>query len=179
MIDKGKLIEILREVDSQLSDQVTLIAIGGTALNLLDIKQGTYDVDLMIEHDDVVLKAEITAIIYKLGFETQIQDKGTVVMFDLPPDYAYKSLASEFNALFKNLKLLVLSPIDILITKLGRYAQKDKIDIENIVLRYRPMWEEIEQRFAIFLEKYHGNKKQLQKNFNTFKKQYLILIKPK
>ena len=47
-IDKKELMNTIRGWDTFLKRKVRLIACGGTALTLLDIKASTKDIDLMI-----------------------------------------------------------------------------------------------------------------------------------
>ena len=42
---KSRLTDFLEVVDSELEDTITLVAAGGTALTLLDLKPSTIDVD--------------------------------------------------------------------------------------------------------------------------------------
>lgn len=44
-MDKKSLLDFLSEIDRKLKRKITLIAAGGTALTLLDLKSSTIDID--------------------------------------------------------------------------------------------------------------------------------------
>ena len=69
-----------------------LTAIGGTALTLLGMKSSSRDVDFILEENNNLLKTIVTVELYKLGCETQIQEKGTIVATALPRDYRKRLL---------------------------------------------------------------------------------------
>lgn len=171
-IDKNTLIEILKEIDNKLKKPLVLIAIGGTGLNLIGLKNETLDIDFIIESDSNLLHAIVTVAILNLGYETQIQRRGKIVTYNLPSNYVEKSITADINKNFKNLTILILSPLDILISKLGRYVDKDIEDIARILLTCRYPLEQIEARFKEFYDKYGGDKKQFTANFEKFKRQY-------
>jgi len=45
-LDKTQLFDFLGLVEKELSRQITLVAVGGTAMALLDLKPSTIDIDL-------------------------------------------------------------------------------------------------------------------------------------
>lgn len=49
---KSALLGFLQEVDKELERAITLIAVGGTALTLLDAKTSTIDADFTIPGDN-------------------------------------------------------------------------------------------------------------------------------
>jgi len=44
-LDKTQLLDFLGVVEKELSRRITLVAIGGTAMTLLDLKPSTIDID--------------------------------------------------------------------------------------------------------------------------------------
>ncbi|MBA3750694.1 MAG: hypothetical protein H0X03_07395, partial [Nitrosopumilus sp.] len=44
-MDKKSLLDFLSEMDSKFKKKITLVAAGGTAMTLLDIKTSTIDID--------------------------------------------------------------------------------------------------------------------------------------
>ncbi len=171
-IDKESLHQVLLKVDAALESSIVLVAIGGTALSLLNLKDSTHDIDCIAETDDYLLRIDVIVALDKLGFPAEIQEKGTIVMFTLPDDYLDNAIPYDRNGEFQKLKLFILSPLDILITKLSRYEQKDRIDITVVLLHYRFTWKQIESRFRLFEKLYGGNKEQLKINFDFFREQY-------
>lgn len=175
-IDKNKLHEALLKLDVTLTQPVTLIAIGGTALSLFELKENTHDIDCMIESDDELLRVDVIVSFHKMGYSTEIQEKGTIVLFDLPPDYIKRAISYDKNDSFKNLRLLILSPLDVLLTKLSRYEQKDRVDIAAILMTFKFSWAEIEARFKLYESLYRGNKEMLKQKFESFREQYDALM---
>lgn len=142
-LDKSQLLEFLEVLGEELSREITLVAVGGTALTLLDMKPSTIDVDFTIPHNDFqeFAKAE-TATPH--GFEVDKWEGGIVFSTILPDDYLEKSLPLDFE--LPNIKLRALHPLDIVITKIGRLNDRDKIDIETCVKKYNITQEQIKQR---------------------------------
>jgi len=50
MIDKNSLLKWLGNLDKKLKKNITLIAVGGTAMTLLGLKTSTRDIDFCIKH---------------------------------------------------------------------------------------------------------------------------------
>ena len=172
-IDKEELIKILKEVDIKLERKIKLTAIGGTALNILGLKQTTQDIDFIIEDSDPLIKADIITTIYKQGVETQLQDPGTIVIYKLPKDYRKKSLEDkELNKNFTKINIKILTPIDIIITKLNRFEPKDITDITNILNNTKYDLKIIEKRFKQYYNLFPGNKQKLMNHFIQFKELY-------
>ena len=129
-LNRDELIKLLQIVDEKLDENAELIAIGGTALNLLGLKKVTFDADFILENPDPLLKVDIILHITTAGVDTQIQDPGTIVMFELPHDYKRTVLEDkELNRLFTKIQIKILPPLDVLITKLSRFDPKDIKDI--------------------------------------------------
>ncbi len=59
MLDKSYLMDFLGEVDKELEREVTLVAVGGTAMTLLDLKPSTIDIDFTIPEDDFRLFRDV------------------------------------------------------------------------------------------------------------------------
>ena len=52
MIAKKDLLNWLKKIDGKLKKNITLIAVGGTAMTLLNFKESTIDVDFDVSRDD-------------------------------------------------------------------------------------------------------------------------------
>jgi hypothetical protein len=53
MIKKSDLIKWLKGIDKKLEKKITLVAVGGTAMTLLNLKPSTIDIDFCISSKDV------------------------------------------------------------------------------------------------------------------------------
>ncbi|MBS3158279.1 hypothetical protein J4206_03250 [Candidatus Woesearchaeota archaeon] len=152
-ITKQQLIDIIKVVDSHLQKNAPLIAIGGSALTLLGLKRSSDDVDFIIDDPDKVLKAEVTVGIYAQGYEGQIQDPGVIVTTILPKDYIQKSLEDkEISKQLTKIKLRILSPLDVILTKLARFDEKDIVDITAILKTFRYTWKIMKTRYSQYLK---------------------------
>ena len=72
MLTKNNLIEWLKRIDNKLNRNITLTAVGGTALVLLNLKESTIDVDFDIKKekiriDEIIKIAEETRRKFELG----------------------------------------------------------------------------------------------------------------
>jgi len=54
-IDKSRLLDFLGLIDQEMPRQITLVAMGGTAMTLLDAKPSTLDIDFTGPGEDVAL----------------------------------------------------------------------------------------------------------------------------
>ena len=52
-LDKSGLLGLLEAVDAELTRKITLVAAGGTAMTLLDLKPSTIDIDFTGPHEDI------------------------------------------------------------------------------------------------------------------------------
>ena|SRR5208283_5735590 len=139
---RSELIEFLKEIEKELSRSITLVAVGGTALTLLRVKPSTRDLDFTIPGQDY---QEFQRALKNTphGFKVDCWPDGMVFSQTLPDDYATKS--SDIRKL-KRIKLKALSPVDIVVTKIGRLDARDKQDIQACIKRFRLRKNQIAKR---------------------------------
>ncbi|MFH1729730.1 MAG: DUF6036 family nucleotidyltransferase [Pseudomonadota bacterium] len=135
-IYKSDLISLLKEVSKYFKQKVTMVAVGGTALTLLDLKDSTIDIDFDIPFNkDYEI---ITNTFNDLGFS-----KTSSFSWDTSPVYQYRFYLFKAGYIFstqltqdsnknsiqilktRKLALLCLNPLDLIITKLFRSAKRD------------------------------------------------------
>ena len=160
-LDKSGLLNRLSAWDSFLKRKVHLIACGGTALTLLDIKPSTKDIDLIVPNETEY--RYLINILGQLGYK-QITGAGWSredgFIFDIFPGKRVhttellESPLKEGNNIpveeFSHIYLGVLNYYDLLITKLIRSAAVDiedcltlirhkhaEIDMDKFIKRYR------------------------------------------
>lgn len=150
-IDKQGLLERIGIWDGYLRKQVRLIACGGTALTLLEVKASTKDIDLIVP--DVKEYDYLIDIIKQLGYESAsgwgwrkednfIFDlfKGktihTTELLESPLEKKNHFLVEEFNHIY----LGVLNYYDIIISKLFRSTA---IDIDDCLILIKSKQNEI------------------------------------
>ncbi len=133
-LNKKTVFEFLEEVDRKLKKKITLVAVGGTATTLLDVKPSTIDVDFTGPGDDI---EEFKRVLKNVphGFKLDIWKDGIVFSQILPEDYLKKS--KFIRSKTKNIKLKALHPLDIVATKIGRLDARDIEDIEDCIKKFK------------------------------------------
>jgi hypothetical protein len=142
-IERSGLLSLLEAVDKELKKPITIIAAGGTAMTLLDLKVSTIDIDFDLSGED--LKDFKDALRYIAhGFRIDIFTNGMIFSQQLPDDYAERSITIKTR--LRKIKLRALHPIDIIVSKIGRLNERDMQDIEACIKRYKLTADQIKQR---------------------------------
>jgi hypothetical protein len=142
-LDKSGLIGLLEAVDAELRRKIMLVAAGGTAMTLLDLKPSTIDIDFTGPSDDI---REFNLVQKKIahGFKIDTWSDGAVFSQILPEDYLAKSIG--ISTKLRNIDLRVLHPMDIVVTKIGRLNERDLQDIEACIAKFGLKKSQIESR---------------------------------
>ena len=143
LLDNTKLLDFLGEIDGELSRKIILVAVGGTAMTLLNTKPSTMDVDFTILGKDYDEFEHVRKILQP-GFRVDVFRDGTVFVTTLPNDYLKKSKL--ITTKFKNIELRALDPVDIIITKIVRLDERDIWDIESCIINFSITKKQIEER---------------------------------
>ncbi|MBL7160819.1 MAG: hypothetical protein ISS93_03150 [Candidatus Aenigmarchaeota archaeon] len=143
VISKANLLAFLKELDNDLSKKINLIAVGGTAMTLLGLKNSTIDIDFDMSMEDMEeFRKTLQAIPH--GFRIDIFLDGMVFSQQLPDDYSEKSIPIDSG--LKNIGLSALHPLDIVVTKIGRLDERDIEDIEACIKGFSLLKEDIRKR---------------------------------
>lgn len=143
LLDNTKLLDLLGAIDKELSRRIVVVAVGGTAMTLMDTKPSTIDVDVTIQGEDYH-EFERAKNMVQPGFHVDIFSDGVVLVTVLPDDYLEKS--KPIVTKLKNIDLRALNPVDIIITKLARLDDRDMQDIESCITKFKITRKQIEQR---------------------------------
>ena len=143
-LDKEVLFNLLKNFDDEAKQKITLIAVGGTAMALLNLKTSTLDIDFTVPRNDKT-EFDRVRIVIPHGFKIDVYTDGDVFCNRLPNDYLERS--SEIRN-FKKIFLRALHPVDIVVTKIGRLNQRDIQDIESCISRCKIKKEDIQKRAA-------------------------------
>ena len=163
-LNKNTLLDLLGHWNSFLKRKIHLIACGGTALTLLDIKLSTKDVDFIVpvESEYKYLIKTLKDLGYQQTTGSGWQKKGDIYIFDLFPgkrihttELLESPLKNENHILFKEFSHLyigILNDYDLMASKLFRgagvdfedclmltKARKDKIDIKLFEQHFKEM----------------------------------------
>ncbi|NHJ33758.1 MAG: hypothetical protein FK732_12940 [Asgard group archaeon] len=141
-LDKTILYDFLDTLDDELSRTFIVVAVGGTAMTLLNLKPSTIDIDFMVSSSDY---SEFQKALTNLshGFKVDVYVDGMVFSQDLPDDYLEKSIPIVD---FDHIYLRALHPIDVVVTKIGRLNERDLQDIEVCIQKFNFQKEQIEKR---------------------------------
>jgi len=163
MIDRNDLLDWLKKIDRKLKRKIELIAVGGTAMTLLGLKSSTRDVDFCLDSENEKMFRE--ALDGK--FIVDIFTDGYIFSEQLPVDY--KNKAKEL-AVFDNITLKALDPVDIIITKAARLNARDEEDI--VALAKHVDRKDLIERFEEIVVSYAGDAKRFKYHFELILKRY-------
>lgn len=147
-IDKKGLLDVIRTWNSYLKRRVHLIACGGTALTLLNVKESTKDIDFIVPETKEY--SYLIGVLQDLGYKEATTfgwKRDDAFIFDLylgKTVYMTELLESPMepgnNQLFKEFSMIyvgILNYYDILITKLFRSSTTDIEDCLNLVKTFK------------------------------------------
>lgn len=179
--NKKEFLAFIKRLDEILDKPIYIIAIGGSALSLINLKDKTKDMDFFVAGIDF---EDFDALIEKVAEKENIPKRKIDYWMDgeilfvkgawqgskLPPDYIKLTLDYK-KVKLKHITLKILNPVDLIITKVGRSNPVDITDITNLIRVYKIDKKLLTERFAYFLNNFKGNKSLLQANFNRIIKQ--------
>ena len=133
-LDNTKLLDFLGEIDKELKRKIVAVAVGGTAMTLLKAKPSTIDVDFTIP-SEYYTEFETAKKIVQPGFRVDLFHDGAVFLNMLPEDYLKRSIPIKTK--LKNIDLRALQPLDIVVTKIGRFDGRDEQDIGSCIRKFK------------------------------------------
>ena len=142
-LDNTQLLDFLSVLDEDLGRKITLVAIGGTAMTLLEAKASTRDVDFTLPGNDYEEFQRVLKL-NQPGFQIDCWHDGAVFITMLPDDYLKRS--KPIKTKLKNIDLRALHPVDVVVTKISRLDDRDVEDIESCSKKFRLKKEEIKKR---------------------------------
>jgi hypothetical protein len=150
--DKSALLEFLEAINDDLTKKITLVAAGGTAMTLLDLKPSTIDIDFTIPSSDIT---EFEQVLKNNppGYKVDRWTDGRIFCQRLPNDYIEKSIKIKE---YSHILLKALHPVDIVVTKIGRLDQRDIQDIETCIRQCKISEAEIKARALLVVPTYVG-----------------------
>jgi len=175
MISIGDQNQLLIQIGNKLPEEITIYAIGGTAMMFLGLKDVTKDIDLvftdkkerkMFKEAAISLgyKEMDSAIVYgvqnnrpeMITLGTSHFDLFSLEVIDFIFSKNMQERATQIHQFGKNLKLKIADKHDIIIMKCATRRMKDEDDIVNIVKNNPPInWDIIikEIKFQVDLGK--------------------------
>jgi hypothetical protein len=150
--DKSALFDFLSVLNEDLTKKITLVAAGGTAMTLLDLKPSTIDIDFTIPGCDRVAFEKVLKN-NPPGYKVDRWTDGCIFCQKLPYDYLEKSIKIEE---FSHISLRALQPVDIIVTKIGRLNARDMQDIEACINKAKVSEVMIRERAMLVVQTYVG-----------------------
>lgn len=144
LLDRSSLLSFLKLVDEELEEQITIIAVGGTAMTLLGLKSSTIDVDFNFPTRNDLEVFDRAMNILNPGFRIDKFLGSQIFSQKIPDDYEKKALQIKVDV--KRLKIFTLHPLDIIVTKIGRLSDRDVEDIKICIDRYELTKEQVRKR---------------------------------
>ena len=164
-VSKEPLLQLISEIDSHLTKEISVYAVGGTAMTLLNLKASTKDIDFNLKHSDLEeFKKALSRTIH--GYRIDIYADGLIFTQQLPPDYEKKAIKIETK--LKNIKLYSIHPLDIVVTKIGRLNERDWEDIQDCIKKYGLTKKQVDKRGKEII--YAGNEELFNYNLNDILK---------
>jgi hypothetical protein len=141
-LDKSELLNLLKIFDEEASKQICLVAVGGTAMTLLNLKLSTKDIDFTVPGAD---KPEFDRVRKTIphGYTIDVWADGTIFCVTLPSDYLQRS--SDVVS-FEKIHLKALHPVDIVVTKAARLENHDVADIKECIKKFGVRREDVQKR---------------------------------
>jgi hypothetical protein len=161
--DKIALFNFLEVVSDDLTKRITLVAVGGTAMTLLDLKLSTIDIDFTVPAEDLL---EFDRVLKNNppGFRVDRWPNGYVFCQYLPDDYLEKSVKIKE---FKHVSLWAIQPVDIIVTKIGRLDDRDIQDIGDCIRKTNVSEAEIKARAKLVIQTYAGREEDYRHNLDA------------
>ncbi len=126
-------LSFLQEIDDSLESEVSFHCFGGFAITLLyDLPRETSDIDIMA----TVVKSEYESLLKTAAEGSSLHKKHKVYLdlvgaiANVPDDYEGRLI--KIDSPFAKIRLFVMEPHDIVLSKLGRNAPKDIQDVKYL-----------------------------------------------
>jgi hypothetical protein len=154
-ITKKHILALLGLIDKDLTFDVTLVSLGGTALTLLGNKEFSLDVDIIMGPAEK--QAEFDEVYFKAIKQMKINpgEHPPFTAFDMSllniTDFLQKADLVK-NAKFKHITLYTLNLIDIVLSKNFRGLDKDIDDINDVLRTRKITKQDVQKRYLELLK---------------------------
>ncbi len=130
-VSKKELLDFLDLFDQELDRNIVLIAVGGTAMTLLGLKASTKDIDFNIPSNSDFKEFNRVNDRIKPGVKIDSWPSNIIFSEILPEGYV--KLTTEYRTGLKKIDVRILSPIDIICSKISRFNEADMEDIRDCI----------------------------------------------
>lgn len=169
-----ELFEFLRDIDARLDGEdletkVILYVFGGAAAVIAyGSKRGTMGIDAYLENERIWMKllewaGEGKELAVKHGI--YFQSANTTLMLIEEPDWKHRCVDILENR-FKHLRVMALGKEDLILSKLSRYNDRDRQDIQFIVEKYKVDSKKLVAYYKSARQYYVGRLETIDQTFN-------------
>ena len=124
-MNRDGLIATVRRVSAAVAEEYLVVGAGGTSLSLQGIKEQTLDIDFIVERGNI---PKLMETFEKAGItELEVSGPGFGFGTIMPSDYVERAVDC---GTYGTITVKAMNLIDVVITKAGRYYQRDKEDME-------------------------------------------------
>ena len=123
-VDASGLLDFIRRLDGEMDERYVLLAAGGTALTLQNVKASTMDVDFVVQSGDLAKLNEACSRLADVRVD--LFERGFVFNNRLPDSCMMRA---KRKVQLNNITLFVLDKIDVVMTKIARAGDGDIEDI--------------------------------------------------
>lgn len=139
---------LIKNIDSKISNKVEIIAIGGTALTLLNERLHSQDIDLCYGH--LYPPEEIAKIIFDAAKEEGIPAPDIFEELEMSllniPNFAERAIpCPELSS--KLLSFKIMHPEDIALHKIYRGELRDRKDVRSLIVSGKVKLHSLQDRF--------------------------------
>jgi hypothetical protein len=145
-MDKRELIEVLRELDDQVSSSFDIVLIGGAAMVLhFGASRATRDIDVLVLRGDLSeLRKAVQAVAHAHDLpEDWVNDAVKGFVDILPPDFYHRIVPLEFA--LQNMRLYALGRPEQVAMKIVALREQDLEDLELLL----PQMTEVERTVLV------------------------------
>ena len=178
-----EFLDFFRDIDTCLGKEsipgkITLYILGGAAAVIAyGSRRGTMDIDAYIENRAIKSK-----LLGWAGQGSELENKhglylhsaNTELMLIETPDWKERSVEI-LHGKFKHLQVMAISKEDLILTKLGRYNDRDREDIQFVTGKYNINPDKLILYYKSARQYYAGNLGVLDTTFNIVLKEYFGL----
>ena len=178
-----EFLEFFQDIDARLGKEthvhkIALYIFGGAAAVIAyGSRRGTLDIDTFIEDGAVKSK-----LLNWAGQGSELETKhglylhsaNTELMLIESPDWMERSI-EVLSGELKHIRIMALSKEDLILSKLSRYNDRDREDIQFIVGKHKIDPEKLIKYFKSARQYFVGNLETLDATFNIVLKEYFDL----
>lgn len=182
-VNEREFLDFFREIDERLGkdklfSKITLYIFGGAAAVIAyGSKRGTLDIDTYIDERAVrehLLKWTGRGSELEHRHGLYLHGANTELMLLETPDWKIRSIEI-LRGKLKHLQVMAISKEDLILSKLSRYNDRDREDIQFITGKYSINPDKLISYYQSARQYYAGNQQTLDTTFNIVLKEYFGL----